>query len=164
MAQSKEKRLAPLLPIIQRGIDDPNGNAEMIAASRVAGAVTGRVLDAPMPGHFAIRLGRRHPWTPALIFLPCPFLEPEPYALDTAPPKDWCTPLDRAPNPLRAKIANCEIENPEMVIKIWQGGRTISAAEYSYLSARREWARRYAPESYHAQPIDLSVLRNREIL
>jgi hypothetical protein len=123
-----------------------------------------RVLDATMPGHFAIRLGRRHPWTPALIFLPCPMIEPDPYGLDAPGPEDWCTPLDRAPNPLRAKIGEIEVEDHAMVLKVWQGGRLVSARAYCYLMARREWARRYAPESYYGRPLDLSVLRNREVL
>ncbi len=121
-------------------------------------------LYRPMPGHFAIRLGSRHPWTPALIFLPCPWVEPEPYGLDAAPPADWCTPLDRAPNPLRAKIADREVEAPDLVLKTWQAGRAITQAEYAWLMERRRWAKRYEPQSYHAQPANLSALRNREVL
>jgi hypothetical protein len=125
---------------------------------------TGRVLDAPMPGHFALRLGRRHPWTPALIFLPCPMIEPDPYGLDAPPPADWCTPLNRAPNPLRAKIADREVEDPVMVIKVWQGARAVAPREYAFLMARRAWAKKYDQTSYHAQSPDLTVLRNRDIL
>ncbi len=117
-----------------------------------------------MPGHYAIRLGSRHPWTPVLIYLPCPMIEPDPYGLDAPPPADWCTPLDRAPNPLRAQVGNRTVEDPMMVLKIYQGARAVTAGEHTYLMRRREWARRYDPQSYHAQPIDLSVLRNREVL
>jgi hypothetical protein len=124
----------------------------------------GRVLDAPMPGHFAIRLGRRHPWTPAVIFLPCPMVEPEPFGLDAPEPKDWCWALDRAPNPLRAQVGERTVEDGMMIVKIWQGARAITSAEYAYLVARRAWARRYLPQSYHARPADLAVLRNREVL
>lgn len=127
-------------------------------------AAIGRVLDAPATGHFAIRLGRRHPWTPAVIFLPCPMIESDPYGLDAPPPADWCTPLDRAPNPLRAKIADRDVEDTMMIIKLWQGARAITPSEYAYLMERRVWSRRYDPQSYHAQPISLSVLKNRDLL
>jgi hypothetical protein len=123
-----------------------------------------RVLDAPMPGHFAIRLGRRLPWTPAVIFLPCPMVEPEPYGLDAPEPKDWCWALDRAPNPLRGQIGERTVETGTMILKIWQGGHAITPTQYAYLMARRAWARRYSPESYHARPVDLAVLHNREVL
>jgi hypothetical protein len=124
----------------------------------------GHVLDAPMPGHFALRLGSRRPWTPALIYLPCPFIEPEPYALDAAPPEDWCTPLDRAPNPLRAKIGEIEIEDNHLVLALWQGARAVTVIEYSHLMARRAWAKKHDPESYHALRPNLNVLRNRDLL
>lgn len=91
-------------------------------------------------------------------------IEAEPYVLDAPGPEDWCTSLDRAPNPLRAKIANREVEAPDMVLKIWQAARPITPTEYDHLMRRRAWARRYEPTSYHAQPIDLSVLRTREVL
>jgi hypothetical protein len=51
-----------------------------------------------------------------------------------------------------------------MVIKLWQAGRGIPKHEYDFLVARRAWARRHDPSSYQAQPIDLSVLRNRDFL
>jgi hypothetical protein len=127
-------------------------------------ASLGAVLDAPMPGHFAIRLGSRHPWTPAVIFLPCPMLEADPFDVDALPPGDWCMPLDRAPYPLRAMVGERVIEDTRMIICLWQGARAISGVEYNYLMARRAWARRYEPQSYHGRPVNLAVLRNRELL
>ena len=127
-------------------------------------AAIGVVLDAPQVGHFAIRLGSRHPWTPALIFLPCPMIESDPYSLDAPPAEDWCTPLDRAPNPLRAMVGEKTVEDTMLIVRVWQGARGISVAEYNYLMARRAWARRYDSKSYHAQPVNLTVLRNREVL
>ena len=127
-------------------------------------AAIGVALDRPVPGHFAIRLGSRKPWTPALIYLPCPFIEPDPFGLDGPDPADWFTPLDRAPNPLRAQVGERTIEAPEMIIKVWQGARAVTPEEHAYLVARRAWARRYDPQSYHARAADIRVLKNRELL
>jgi hypothetical protein len=127
-------------------------------------AAIGNVLDAPATGHFAIRLGSRHPWTPALIFLPCPMLEADPFDVDALPPEDWCTPLDRAPYPLRAMVGERVIEDMRMILCLWQGARAVTVAEYNYLMARRAWARHYEPQSYHAQPVNLAVLKNRDLL
>jgi hypothetical protein len=126
-------------------------------------AAIGEVLDAPSPGHFAIRLGRRHPWTPALIFLPCPWLECDPYS-EYFDPQDCCALLDRSPYPLRAQVGERVVEDGRLIIAIWQGARAVTVAEHAYLVARRAWARRYEPQSYHAKPVNLAVLKNRELL
>ena len=126
-------------------------------------AAIGVVLDAPEPGHFAIRLGSRHPWTPALIFLPCPWVEVDPYS-DYPRPEDWFDPVGGPVGPPRAKIGEIEVENNDIILRLWQGARGISVPEYEYLMARRQWARKYAPGSYHALRPDLRVLRNRDLL
>jgi hypothetical protein len=126
-------------------------------------AAIGNVLDAPECGHFAVRLGSRHPWTPALIYLPCPWVEVDPYA-DYPRPEDWFDPIGKPAGPLRAKIGEREVENTKIILCLWQGARGITVQEYMYLMARRQWARRYDPNSYHSRPVDLSVLRNRELL
>ena len=108
-------------------------------------------------------MGAVAPWVPALIYLPCPFVEADPYE-DYPRPEDWFDPIGKPAGPLRARVAERDIEDGEMVLRIWQSGRAVTAAEYAYLVARRAWARRYEPDSYHAKPVDVRVLKNRELL
>jgi hypothetical protein len=126
-------------------------------------AAIGVALDRPSPGHFAIRLGRRRPWMPALIYLPCPWVEPMPFE-DYPPPEDWCEPIGKPTGPLRARVGEKDIEDAKLVIHVWQGARAVTVAEYRYLAARRAHARKYEPDSALGQPIDLSILRNRDLL
>jgi hypothetical protein len=138
-------------------------------------AAIGVILDAPEPGHYAVRLGRLPPktkgarygavapWVPALIYSPCPWVEADPYE-DYPPPQWWCEPTGRAPGPLRARIGERDVEDTKMILVLWQSARAVPPHEYLYLVARRAWARRYDPESYHAKPVDLTVLKNREVL
>lgn len=125
-------------------------------------AALGVALDRPEPGYFALRLGSRKPWTPAVIFLPCPFILPDdPF---DGSQEDWFTPLGRAPGPLRATVGETAVEDQRMIVIIWQGARAVSQGEYGWLTRRRAWARRHQPDSYHAQPADLRILRNRDLL
>lgn len=126
-------------------------------------AQLGVALDRPEPGHFAIRLRSRGEWVPALIYSPCPMVELD--LLEWPYRPEWLgEPLDRTPNPLRCRIGEREIEDQKLLIVLWQGARAVTLAEHQYLVARREWARRYDPTSYHARPVDLRALQYRDLL
>ena len=118
-----------------------------------------RVLDRPEPGFFALRTLSRKPWVPALICAPCPFVQPD----DTDWPyhPEWFgEPLDRSPYPLAAKIGEWFHWSEDIVMKVWTWGRPITAQAYAYLMARRAWARRWAPQTFEAQPATVRFLRN----
>ena len=117
-----------------------------------------RVFDRPEPGHFALRTIPRHPWVPALICAPCPFIYPDetdwPYR-----PEWFCEPVDRSPYPLAAKVGEWLYWSGDIVDRVWTWGRPITARAYAYLMARRAWARRWATQSFEAQPAEVRLLR-----
>lgn len=107
-----------------------------------------RIIDQPRTGHFKVRLVKRGPWVAAVIYRPCPWIEPP---ADGDPnrihPDDWCTPLDRS-RPLEAAIDG----QPADPYRVWTSGRPISAAEFVWMSDVSKWARRYAPAAPEANP------------
>lgn len=132
----------------------------------------GMIADSPEPGYYALRLirhrrwlaryrqafGLYQPWIPALIFCPCPWVEPD----DTDWPyyPEWqCEPLDRSPYPLRAQLGERIWNHPEAPAYVWNWGARISCAAWRWLMARREWCRQWAPASYEALPVSLPDLR-----
>jgi hypothetical protein len=119
--------------------------AEAIREQRMA-------VEAIRPAHLLLRLVKGGPWVPAIIYQPCPFIEPEPLS-PYPPPRDWCQPLDRSPNPLRARIGDGPvIEDQTEIDRLWAQSRFCSANEYRYRLRLREWAVRNAPRSPEAQP------------
>ena len=150
--------------------------ARAILGARNSYDGTDRVADRPAPGHFALRLmshrrwldegrsqyggGVQQPWVPALIYAPCPAVLQDPLAWPYHPEWDF-EPLGRSPYPLRASIAEKDLDD-SWAMRVWNSGRQISAGAYAWLMARRAWARRWAPASYEAQPADLSWIRNLE--
>jgi hypothetical protein len=121
-------------------------------------SVDHKAPDRPMPGFFALRLRRKQPYVPAVIFTPCPFVWPDetdwPYR-----PQDWCEPLDRSPYPLAAKVGETLCWRSIIVFRLWTWGREITAQAYAYLMARRAWCRRWAPHSFEAQAAPIRYLR-----
>jgi hypothetical protein len=134
-----------------------------------------RKADRPQPGFFVLRLVRhwrwlktyRHtygmpqPWIPAIIFAPCPWVEPDetdwPYY-----PRWQCEPLDRSAYPLRAKVGERDWNDVAAPLYVWTWGVEISAAVYQWLMARRVWCRQWAPASFEARPVRLPNLRSPE--
>jgi hypothetical protein len=105
-----------------------------------------RIASEPQPGYFKTRLVRRGVWVPAIIWLPCPLILPEP--LDQTPgPEDWCCPTER-PRLLRARIGHDEADPYD----VWVRGSDITAAEYAWRLARGDWAKRFAPAQPEANP------------
>jgi hypothetical protein len=107
----------------------------------------------PEPGWFKLRLARRGPWIPALIWQPCPMVEP----FEASDPADWCCPTDpwRGPRWLRATIGDDEVDP----LDVWARGQKITAQEYYWRLAVRAWAVAEAPHEPEAsprQPINLS--------
>jgi len=117
-----------------------------------------RTLAHPEPGYFSMRLGKGARLVAARIYRPCPMVEPcrdvmiggivypdiEPGEVCAA---DWCRPLDRS-RPLRADIAG----KPCDPLKIWENGTFSTRAEWEYLTADLEWAKKYAPDTPQARP------------
>lgn len=91
----------------------------------------------PRPGFFRFRATRKGPWLPAVIYRPCPFVQPDPrYDEGSAHPADWCRPTER-PRPLCALLNGNEFreaweygERISGVDKIWRWGHLVTADEY----------------------------------
>lgn len=115
-------------------------------------------LDRPEPGWFRLKLARRGVWVPALIWQPCPFVEPlEAWGeMPGEPPEDWCRPTDpwRGPRVLRARIGDDEADP----LEVWSRGYRVGEAEYRWRVALREWARTQPaePEAQPRRAVDLS--------
>jgi hypothetical protein len=114
-----------------------------------------RVRNRPQPGHFLVRLVKGGPLVPALIYLPCPWVQPEPENPYGPDPWEWCRHYERQ-GPPRAVIAGDQPVDPEFV---WTYGREITAEEYRYRVELLAWARRTrAPEARLRRPIRLSEI------
>jgi hypothetical protein len=114
-----------------------------------------RYTAFPEPCFMKLKLVRGGPWVPAVIWLPCPFIEPIAYEMTPAP-EDWCRPTERSRR-LRARIGDTEA-NP---YEVWERGRRIDAAEYQWRMALRDWAVDHAraqPEANPRQRVDLASL------
>jgi len=112
-----------------------------------------RILGEPQPGHFKMRLVKRGPWVPALIWRPCPLILPDPLELTPAP-EDWCLPTER-PRMLRARIGTTEADPFE----VWTNGQRITAREYHWRLDLARYATDHAPLDPEADPrrrVDLS--------
>lgn len=117
---------------------------------------SGRVAIAPEPGYFRLKLVRRGPWVPAIIWRPCPLILPDILEATAPGPEQWCCPAERS-RPLRARIGEDEADPFE----VWTRGSDIDAREYAMRLARRDWAVRFAPaqpEANPKQPADLAKL------
>jgi hypothetical protein len=112
-----------------------------------------RVIGEPEPGYFKLRLVRKGPPVPAIIWRPCPLILPD-LIEETAPgPEDWLWATERA-RPLRARIGNDEA----CPFEVWERGQIIGAREYAVLLARGKWAMRFAPAQPEANPRAAVVL------
>lgn len=114
-----------------------------------------RFIAYPEPCFMKLKQTRKGPWVPAIIWLPCPLIEPILYELTPAP-EDWCRPTERA-RQLRARIGDMEVSPYE----VWERGQKITQAEYRWRMALREWAGTHAREQPEANPrrqIDLNLL------
>lgn len=107
-----------------------------------------RILGQPEPGYFVVRLVKRGPLVPAIIWRPCPLILPE-LLSDTPAPEDWCRPTERG-RPLRARIGEEEV-SPNVV---WERGRRVPEAEYAYRAALGAWAKQHAPAAPEANPAE----------
>ncbi len=111
-----------------------------------------RVIDKPQPGYYRVRMVRKGPWVPALIYLPCPCVPVE----HDIHPDEWLRPLDRSCF-LAAEIDGADAE----VERVWIGGRPIPLTEWQYLTDSAAWDRENAPDSPAANPrhsINLAAL------
>lgn len=103
------------------------------------------------PGFFTVRMVRNGPLCGALVYMPCPWVQPD---IDIHPDL-WCLPQDRS-RPLVAIIAG----KPVDLLRVWTYGRLVSADEYAYRMAVLEWSRREAPDSPEANPDKAVDLRS----
>lgn len=112
-----------------------------------------RIAGHPEPGFFKLRVAKKGPWVPALIWRPCPMVIPEP--LEATPdPEEWCRPTER-PRPLRATIGTRDADPQE----VWTSGRWITPREYHWRLGLGKWAAEEAPSEPEAkpyQPVDLT--------
>lgn len=97
-----------------------------------------RIITAPEPGFFKMRLGRGAPFVAARIYRPCPI--------------EFCLfspfqALDRH-YPLAAEIDG----TPSTVDSVWLYGRPIPWREFEFLNHRGRWARAHAPDHPAARP------------
>ena len=90
-----------------------------------------RILDRPAPGFFRIRQRRGGPWLQAIIYRPCPWVQPDPrYGIDGTPdPEDWCRPTERS-RPLCAIVEDREAT----VDEVWTYGRFSSLHEHAAMA------------------------------
>jgi hypothetical protein len=107
-----------------------------------------RILGRPEPGYFVVRLVKRGPLVPCLIWRPCPWVNPEPLQ-DTPAVEQWCMAAERS-RPLRARIGQQEAS----VAEVWERGRRVSAQEYALRLEKTDWAARYAPHEPEANPAE----------
>lgn len=116
-----------------------------------------RFIGYPEPGFFVTRLVRHGPLVPAIIWQPCPWIEPgEGPGCPGA--DEWCRPIDRS-RPLRARIGDTEVSPHE----VWERGSRVSAAEHAYRTALQEWAATHAPEAPEAranEPVNLNTMES----
>ena len=112
-----------------------------------------RFVGYPEPGYFRLRLVRKGPWVPAIIWRPCPLILPD--ILDATPAlEQWCEPTERS-RPLRAKLA----DQDHSPFDVWERGVPIDLAEYLWRLALRDWAieqRTPQPEQRPKRPADLT--------
>jgi hypothetical protein len=127
-----------------------------------------RILNRPEPAFFVVRLVRKGPFIPALIWRECPFVIPEPLEEFSQPPDYWCRPIDpwRGPVVLRARIGDDEADPYE----VWERGRIdpviLETGQpawrvYEWRMGLREWALTHAPaqpEAQPRQPVRLEIL------
>jgi hypothetical protein len=108
-----------------------------------------RILTAPEPGWFTMRLVRGGPQVPARIYQPCPI------EFCWLSPWQW---VDR-----RYKL-EAEIDGtPTTVDSVWLYGRRSTMAEFEYLTHKARWARVHQPEHPAANPrakIDLGKMKS----
>jgi hypothetical protein len=111
----------------------------------------------PQPGFFLLRTPSRYDpatktthrgkWLiPAIIYRPCPFVQPDdlPFAPGAPDPEDWCRRTARS-RPLCAMIGGVPREEGQSwgdrcsaAQQVWEWGRQITAAQYE--DALREYA------------------------
>jgi hypothetical protein len=94
-----------------------------------------RDITKPAPGFFRMRFVRGGPDVAARIYRPCPM------DLETG------EALARF-YPLVGEVDGA----PASVLWIWERGFASNAAEFAYLTARADWARRVAPDHPFANP------------
>lgn len=94
-----------------------------------------RMVSAPQPGFFKLRLVKGGPWVPARIF-EIPAVDP--ITSET---------LDR-PQMLNAEIDGAPVD----VDRVWLFGYPIDQKEFDFLSATSRWARDFAPDEPAAKP------------
>lgn len=132
-------------------IHDSNGLTILGALARGAGAPgehpdQRRFLSHPEPGFFAFRLVKDGPWCPAVIYIPCPMVEPDVFIHHG----EWCRDRERFARDyqLRAKV----IDRDHAVEPIWIHGRFVPYWRWRHMMAVFAWAKREAPNSPEARP------------
>ncbi len=113
-----------------------------------------RRIDAPVPGYFVLRLVSGGAQVAGRIHRTCCCTVNGGDAQDAHP---WDGTCDRYPR-MEAEING----RPAEVDRVWTSGQDIDEAEYNYLIADREHARRHRPDSPEANPhqaIDFNVLQ-----
>lgn len=117
-----------------------------------------RIIDAPQPGWFRMRLVKGGPTVPARIAYG-PQRDPE-TGLELDRSWLWHGEINGQPDP------NPTPAPTETVMRIWTSGAPITEAEHDYLAADRAWAAEFAPHLPEANPtrrIDLSALDPRDL-
>jgi hypothetical protein len=127
-----------------------------------------RILDCPEPGFFRLHLAKKGPWVPALIWLPCPMIIPDPLE-DWPPPSEWCRAIEFTPRQSRREL-RCRIGGSPWPLGdgrdadpmyVWERGYRIPAQEYYWRVALADWAVTQAPAQPEAHPkkaVDLAAL------
>lgn len=150
-------RAASLRPWLRGSAASPRGRAPADPAWRLRWRRRARSPAHPEPGFFRLRRVKRGPWLPALIWVECPFVIPEPASLlgePGEPPEEWCRPTDpwRGPRWHRAEIDGADADP----LEVWVWGQRITPQHYHHLVALRGWQRRWEPETAAAtRPADL---------
>ena len=105
----------------------------------------GKIAHRPEIGWYKLKLIRRGPWVPAIIWCPCPMAGPD----DSPDPADWGHATDpwRGPRWLRARIGDAEADP----LLVWERGYRIGRAEYEWRLQLSRWAKRHAPEQPEAR-------------
>jgi hypothetical protein len=110
-----------------------------------------RVVTAPEPGFYAVRMVRGGPQVAALIYRPCPF---DWYDPDIDPDATQAEPYEAQDRvirrPLRAEIDG----RPADPDRVWTSGRRIPRNRFLYLRDLAAWARRHAPDDPAARPTE----------
>lgn len=102
-----------------------------------------RVINQPQPGYFKMRLVRKGPFVPAIIYMPCPCV-PQGFAIA---PCQWLEPTERS----RFLIAEIDGGDAE-VERVWIGGHPIDLPEWQYLTDAAAWDRDNAPYAPATNP------------